>query len=140
MPQPTNDQPTIEVTAAAEAHLRTILGVPALMLPSAFDPREAVGTDQLLAALAITARKYAMLRLRLLDRLRQSAEHLVDHARAQARIAADGNVPIFISPDPVLAMSALSARIGMIDDVLADLAVDLVQAGRIVGRVQGPAQ
>lgn len=140
MPHPTNDQPTIEVTAAAEAHLRAVLGVPAHLLPSAFDPHATVGTDQLLAGLAITARKYAMLRLRLLDRLRLSAEQLVDHARAQARIAAGGNVPMFISPDSVMAMSVLSARVGVIDDVLADLAVDLAQAGHILGRVQGSAQ
>lgn len=135
-PHPTNDQPTIEVTAAAEAHLRAVLGVPAQLLPSAFDPLTTTGTDQLLAAQALTARKYAMLRQRLLDRLRQSAEQMVDHARAQAVIAAGGNVPMFMSTDAVMALAVLAGRVGVIDDVLTDLAIDLVQAGHAFGRVQ----
>jgi len=134
---PFNEPTLAEVTAAAKRHMTDVLGILPHLLPGTV-PTGTLGLA-LLHPLGRTIEKYALLRFRLLGRQAMAAGQLEAHAHAQGRIASDGNPPLMINVDPVVAIALLGAKVCQIDDMLSDLARDYMAAAEMYNLTEIPS-
>lgn len=122
-----------QVTAKAEEYIVATLGVPASLAASTLAVDGSV-----LQYPARTLRKTVMLRLRLLGRTAVAAQQLESHAHAHAHTAAAGRQPLALSPEELTRLVELETRVRQLDDVLVDLAGDLIEGGVQMGLIERP--